>query len=182
MIRLGSLFLIGCLGFAAAGLAQSGKTAAANKQAGEVKVDLIDAKGFKAAVAKQKGKVVLVDCWATWCVPCIKGFPETVALSRKYADKGLVVISLSFDDPEDEDTPAKVLKFLKKQEATFPNYISREDLEQGGAESFDIEGGSLPHYKLYDRTGKLLKTFSNSDPDEEFSHEALAAAVEDALN
>lgn len=175
------LWILCCLGFAAPGVAQSGKSVAVEKAAGEVKVDWIDAKGFKAAVAKHKGKVVLVDCWATWCVPCIKGFPETVSLSRKHAAKGLVVISLSFDDPEDEETPAKVFKFLKKQQAAFPNYISRLDLDQGGSEAFGIEGGSLPHYKLYDRSGKLLKTFSNSDPDREFSHEMLVEAVEAAL-
>ncbi len=176
-----SLWILCWLGFMAPGMAQPEKAAAVDQAAGEVKVDWIDAKGFKAAVAKHKGKVVLVDCWATWCVPCIKGFPETVSLSRKHAKKGLVVISLSFDDPEDEETPAKVLKFLKKQQAAFPNYISRLDLDQGGSEAFGIEGGSLPHYKLYDRSGKLLKSFSNSDPDQEFSHEMLVEAVEDAL-
>ena len=90
-------------------------------------------------------------------------------------------IFLSFDDPEDEETPPKVLEFLKKHEATFENYLSGMDLNQGGAEAFHIDGGSLPHYKLYDRSGKLLQTFSTSDPDQEFSHEILAAAVEAAL-
>lgn len=152
-----------------------------SKSAGEVKVSLIDAKGFQSAVAKHKGKVVLVDCWATWCIPCIKGFPKTVELGEKHAKQGLVLMSLSFDDPEDEETPEMVMKFLKKQNATFENYISKLDLEQDGAEAFEIEGCSLPHYKLYDRSGKLLRTFSNSDPDEEFSHEILAKAVADAL-
>lgn len=148
---------------------------------GDIKVDLIDADGLEAAVARHKGNVVLVDCWATWCVPCVQGFPKTVALSRELEPQGLRVISLSFDDPTDAETKGKVLEFLKKHDARFENFISRLDLEREGAEAFAIDGGSLPHYKLYDRAGRLVKTFSNSDPDEEFTHEALLDAVKAAL-
>jgi thiol-disulfide isomerase/thioredoxin len=151
---------------------------ASTDEAGQITVGLIDADGLQAAIARHKGKVVLVDCWATWCVPCIQGFPKTVALGRDHADEGLVVISLSFDDPSDE---GKVREFLRKQQATFENYISKLDLEREGAEAFAIDGGSLPHYKLYGRTGELLRTFSNSDPDESFSHEMLADSVREAL-
>jgi thiol-disulfide isomerase/thioredoxin len=148
---------------------------------GDVTVRLIDPDGLEAAIARHKGDVVLVDCWATWCIPCIRGFPQTVALSREQADEGLAVISLSFDDPTDEQTKAKVQEFLEKQEATFENYISELDLQDKGAEAFAIDDGALPHYKLYGRSGKLIRTFSNANPDEPFSHEALVEAVKEAL-
>lgn len=141
----------------------------------------IDADGLQAAVDKHAGKVVLVDCWATWCIQCIKDFPHTVEMSRKYADQGLVVMSLSFDDLSDEERLVKVREFLRKQEAKFENYISKLDLEKEGAEAFQIEDGALPHYKLYGRDGKLLKALTNADPDMPLSHADLEAVVEEAL-
>lgn len=141
----------------------------------------IDAAGLQAAVDKHAGKVVLVDCWATWCIQCIKDFPHTVEMSEKYADQGLVVMSLSFDDLSDEDRMLKVREFLSKQQAKFENYISKLDLEKEGAVAFNIEDGALPHYKLYGRDGKLLKALTNADPDNPMSHADLEAVVEDAL-
>jgi thiol-disulfide isomerase/thioredoxin len=62
--------------------------------------------------------VVLIDCWATWCGPCVASFPLLVEKHKKYADKGLAVISLSTDDVDDSRA---VLTFLVKQKATFTN-------------------------------------------------------------
>lgn len=141
----------------------------------------IDAEGLQAAVNRHAGKVVLVDCWATWCIQCIKDFPHTVEMSKKYADQGLVVMSLSFDDLSDEDRMLKVREFLSKQGATFENYISKLDLEKEGATDFQIEDGALPHYKLYGRDGKLIKALTNADPDMPMTHSDLEQIVEDAL-
>lgn len=141
----------------------------------------IDAEGLQAAVDKHAGKVVLVDCWATWCIQCVKDFPHTVEMSKKYADQGLVVMSLSFDDLSDEDRMLRVREFLSQQAAKFENYISKLDLEKDGATVFHIEDGALPHYKLYGRDGKLLKTLTNADPDNPMSHADLEAIVEEAL-
>src|SRR5262249_25378624 len=63
----------------------------------------------EAHIKKQKGKVVVVDLWATWCVPCKREFPGLVALHGKYAAQGVACISLSLDDPDDKD---KAKKFL----------------------------------------------------------------------
>src|SRR5689334_839202 len=126
----------------------------AQPESDDITLTVIDDKSLQAAVDKHVGKVVLVDCWATWCVPCVKAFPHTVELSRKYADQGLVVMSLSFDDPE-EARLAKIKDFLREQRATFENYISSLDLAGDGATAFAIDDGAIPHYKLYDRSGKL---------------------------
>src|SRR5262249_17803397 len=58
----------------------------------EVKFDDLD-----KAVSDRKGKVVLVDFWATWCAPCVKKFPHFVELHKQYKDKGLACISVSMD-------------------------------------------------------------------------------------
>lgn len=148
----------------------------------------IDAEELQATVDRHAGKVVLVDCWATYCIPCMKEFPKTVELNRKHAEDGLVVMSLSFDDLAEDAAPAKVVNFLKKQNATFENYISKLDLATPEAQAaFAIEGGRLPHYKLYDRKGKLIATFANPEEsadvpaDAPALHEAVAAAVAEAL-
>ena len=110
-----------------------------------------DEKDLEALIAKNKGKVVFVDYWATFCGPCKKSFPHTVELHKKHQADGLVVVSVAFDQLDEKD---KALDFLKKQGATFHNLISKYD--GGGTDANEAFGiGPLPHLRLYDRQGKL---------------------------
>jgi len=126
---------------------------------GEVTLRAADETEFAQLLKQHRGKVVLVDFWATWCGPCVALFPHTVELHRLYADRGLAVVSVSFDDPESE---TEVLNFLKANGATFQNLISPYGITPRSWEAFEIEDGALPHIKLYDRTGKLHRTFGAS--------------------
>ncbi len=119
-----------------------------------------DAQQYAEVIRKHKGKIVLVDFWATWCTPCVKQFPHTVELSKKYAGE-VAVVSVSLDVPETDQ--ARVLKFLKNRGAAFDNLISALGAGEASAEAFDIESG-VPHYKIYDREGQLFAAFS-ADPD-----------------
>ncbi|MCH9793369.1 MAG: redoxin family protein, partial [Planctomycetes bacterium] len=69
-----------------------------------VEITLIetDVNGFNELLEKQKGKVILVDFWATWCIPCVKNFHHTVEWNKKFADQGLTVISVSMDESDPE--------------------------------------------------------------------------------
>ena len=100
--------------------------------------------------------MVLVDFWATWCLPCVQWFPHTVALQRRLADRGLTVISLSLDDP---DHAAAVQAFLKRQNAALENFINRDGASAELFAAYRIQSG-LPHLQLYDRRSKLRKTFA----------------------
>lgn len=146
---------------------------------GVVELKTIDPQGFENLLAEHQDQVVFVDFWATWCIPCQVSFPHTVEWSRKYADKGLQVVSISMDE-SDEDTKSTALAFLQKQQATFPNYIAEFDDLDTALEAWGIDGG-LPHYRLY-RNGMLLKKFAQTPDGQAPSPEELETAIQQALN
>lgn len=153
----------------------------ANAQAAKaVGVRVVDKAGYDKVIAANKGKVVVVDCWATWCVPCRKAFPKTVELSKTYADKDVVVVTLCFDETEKGRAPDAVKRFLAEQDATFENLISSLDIGGDGADAFEIPEGALPHFKIYGKDGKLVKAFE-SGGNKKFTHEDVEAAVKKAI-
>lgn len=110
-------------------------------------------------LAKHRGKVVLVDFWATWCGPCVKQFPHLIELSSKHREAGLAVVSVSMNEPKDREA---VLAFLKRQKADFDNLLPEYGAGSRFLEAFDLRG-DVPFYKLYDSQGVLRYTFSD-DP------------------
>ena len=145
----------------------------------KLSVKPIDPAGLKAIIARHHGKVVLVDFWATWCVPCRKKFPHTVELFKAHQSEGLAVVAVSMDD---EDALPDIEEFLQEHHATFDCFRCRDGVSDETFEAFEIPGGALPCLRLYDREGKVVKTFA-IDPtaEKQFTDEDVAAAVTDAL-
>ncbi len=141
----------------------------------EVSVRVIDENEFEEVVQSYQGDVVLVDFWATWCFACVDLFPHTVELHERFADQGLKVISMSFDEPDSEDA---VLEFLQQQGATFDNFISQYGSGIESADAFDLPG-PLPYLMLFDRAGELAYTFP--EPQSAVDPEAIDQAVEELL-
>jgi thiol-disulfide isomerase/thioredoxin len=138
-----------------------------------VKLVTADGKALDELIASHKGEVVLVDYWATWCLPCVQNFPHTVELAKKYREKGLATIAVSFDRLDDEP---KVREFLASKGADFENVISSHDsVGQRAFADFDV--GPLPEYRLYDREGKLSQKWEGQA--EEIND--LAAKIEELL-
>ncbi len=145
----------------------------------EVTVQVADRAGFDAVIAKHKGQVVLVDYWATWCAPCRKKFPHTVELSRQYKSQGLAVVSVALDDDENQ---AKVERFLVEQQATFVNLRSHGGASDEAFDAFDIPDRALPCLRLFDRSGKLQKTFAiEPNADKQFTFDDVDAAITELL-
>jgi len=139
---------------------QAAKPTSGEVAVASISVQVINRAGLDAALEKHRGQVVLVDYWATWCLPCVQLFPHSVELQRKFAEKGLSVITVSLDDPDD-DQP-KVLEFLKSKSAVTENYISKLGASPKSMEAFDLPSSGVPCFKIYDRQGKLRETLSDS--------------------
>src|SRR5271169_4564322 len=73
-----------------------------------IQAKLLDGTVFN--LADDKGKVVIVNMWATWCAPCREEMPALDAYYRQHRDQGLVLIALSMDDPKDEAKVREVTK------------------------------------------------------------------------
>lgn len=108
-----------------------------------------DLQGHDISSADLRGKVVLIDFWATWCQPCKKEMPGYQEFMDRYGPRGFAVVGLKFDTMPDPEEP---IRFAREIGVRYPLAVASDDLKIkfGG-----IEG--LPTTLLYDRQGMLRK-------------------------
>lgn len=126
-------------------------------------VQPVSAAGLRQQIAAQKGKVVLVNFWATWCPGCVKEFPDLVKLQRAYAGRGLKVLFVSADDKGDVEK--KVRPFLAKHGVTATSYLINGDPNQfvAGFDPGRKSAFALPRTFLYNKQGKRVKEIEMVD-------------------
>jgi peroxiredoxin len=110
-----------------------------------VNFTLVDLSGKSWTLKELKGKVVMLNFWATWCPPCRKEMPDLEALYKQFSPQGLVTLGISDDDPD------KVRAFIQKQGTTYPVLL---DPGSKVNKLLHIEG--IPKTFVYDREGKIV--------------------------
>lgn len=133
------------------------ETVAANTN-GKTKVEKIGKAELESIFASQKGRVLLVNVWATWCKPCREEFPDLVRLARFYKNKDVRIITISADYPDEIET--KIRPFLDKFKINFPVYVQ----DFPGQEDFINRmnkkwNGALPATFIYDKAGRQQAFF-----------------------
>jgi thiol-disulfide isomerase/thioredoxin len=160
------------------GCAQAETPPATSATPDRVEITLVDRAGFDAVLAGLHGKVVLVDGWATWCAPCVEQLPHSVERGKERGPQGLAVVTVNFDDSDATDAVRKILEAAGAGTAGVVNLQSKLGGSSESMDAFEIASGALPHYKLYDRQGKLRQTFE-LDPTakKQFTPEEVDAAM-----
>ena len=125
-----------------------------------------DVDGKPLSLADHKGKVVLIDFWATWCPPCRAEIPNVVATYKKYHDQGFDIIGVSLDQERE-----KLLSYTKQNEMTWPQFFDGQGWGNKLAVKYGIE--SIPATFLLDGNGVIIA--------KDLRGEALAPAVAKAV-
>jgi thiol-disulfide isomerase/thioredoxin len=111
---------------------------------------LKDVEGVEQPLAQWKGKILVVNFWATWCPPCLKEIPEFVRLQDKYAREGVQFVGIALDDR------AKVAEFAARLRINYPLLLAGADgltLAQRAGNRL----GGLPFTVIIDREGRTAK-------------------------
>jgi peroxiredoxin len=108
------------------GAAAPGKAGTSCDATGRATFDFVlkDQNNLPVKLADYKGKVVLVNFWATWCGPCKMEIPDMVKLYSQYKDKGLVVVGISIDD-----SPEQLQAFTREFHMNYPVVQMRQEVE-----------------------------------------------------
>jgi thiol:disulfide interchange protein DsbD len=112
-----------------------------------------------------KGKVVVVNFWATWCVPCIREIPSFNKLHQEFSKQGVAVLGIGMDDEGAE----RIKPFLVKHPMQYPVGVGSSDMN----EKYKLD--ALPVTIVFDRAGKQVKRFEGFTPEDE-----LTAAIQQA--
>lgn len=126
---------------------------ASNVVGKEIELSLKDPFGAEQRLSALKGRIVVLNFWATYCIPCRKEMPDLAAIQNEYAALGVQVVGASTDEMEDRD---KVLQFVKETKVNFPIWI--------GATTTDMMrfglGTALPGTVVINRDGRVARVIS----------------------
>ncbi len=110
-------------------------------------------KGSNISIKGLKGKVVVIDFWATWCGPCVAEMPKMKTLYSEYKDKGVEFIGVSLDQPKEAGGLDKLKAFVADKEIPWPQYYQGKGWESDFSRSWGIN--SIPCVFIVDADGKL---------------------------
>jgi thiol-disulfide isomerase/thioredoxin len=144
----------------------------------EHEIRQLDHAAWQQLLAGHEGEIVVVDFWATWCLPCLDRFPAMVELSDRYSDRGVTFIAFSLDDLEDAGAMQHARRFVNEQGGRIEHYVTAEPI----TDAFDQLGLlGIPAVYVYDREGKLARRLTTDDPNHQFTDEDVERAVSELL-
>ena len=115
-------------------------------------IELSDLEGAPWRLSDHRGKVVLVNFWATWCTPCRRETPDLVKVAQQYGPRGVAFVGVSMDDQPKNAAPA----FVSHYGIPYPVLVPDSGFTLGNA----IE--ALPTTLLVDRNGRLAKAYTGA--------------------
>lgn len=125
------------------------------------------ADGREVDLAQLRGKVVLIDFWATWCVPCLREMPTIRAAYRRYRDRGFEIVGIAFEKAPGprastmERTPAQLVQFARENDMPWPHHYDGRYWDNEFGRRFSIR--ELPTAFLLGRDGRLVTTDVHGD-------------------
>jgi thiol-disulfide isomerase/thioredoxin len=136
------------------------------KDAPDFKLALLDGKTFH--LAENKGQVIVLDFWATWCGPCIQAMPQIDRVTHEFADKGVKLIAVNL-----QETPAQISSLLERLKLS-PTVV----LDKDGVVAAKYGANAIPQTVVIDRQGKVTRLFIGGGPKlGDQLREALQAAL-----
>jgi len=132
-----------------------------NAATAKLKTEPLDLKftaldGAEIDLAKMRGKVVLIDFWATWCGPCVQEVPNVVAAYEELHPKGFEIVGISLDKDK-----AKLEDFIKEKGMAWPQFFDGKGWQNEISSRFGIQ--SIPAMWLVDKKGMLVETNARED-------------------
>ena len=125
--------------------------------AAQQKLTSVDEAGVQKIIAGAKGKVLVVNFWATWCEPCRAEMPALVAMQKRLAAKGLQLVTISADEPE---AAAEAAKFIGSKGIPLPAYIKNAKNDEQFINAMDPKwSGAVPALFIFDKSGKKVRSF-----------------------
>ncbi|MCH8033914.1 MAG: TlpA family protein disulfide reductase [Bacteroidetes bacterium] len=145
---------------------QTDQTIQENLEVSEITIDELN-----DMIKNREGRVLLINIWATWCVPCKEEFPDLIKISDKYG-KQIELIGISIDYPDEVES--KIIPFLNKLKPNFINYVNVEnDIERFINNLNPDWSGAIPATFFYDLEGKQFLFYEGKMSFKEIENEAL---------
>jgi thiol-disulfide isomerase/thioredoxin len=135
----------------------------------EDSVKVIGIAGVQEYISRHRGEVLVINVWATWCVPCVEEIPDLTTLRK---ENHVQVVGISIDDPE--DITSKVIPFLKKHALQYPVFVKAAGNDEAFINAMNRNWtGAVPVTFIYDSAGKQRTMLVGKQ-----SYAALQKAVE----
>ena len=128
------------------------ESALVGKPAPDFELELLEGKKFH--LAESKGKVVVLDFWATWCGPCLQAMPQVEKVTDEFRDQGVQLIAVNL-----QETPEQITAMLERHKLDLTVALDRD-----GVVAEKYAANAIPQTVIIDRDGKIARLFVGGGP------------------